>query len=106
MQHHIFTMKDYIDDLAAPIYTSSTSTNIHQIASNMPRLYAPPEIGVCAKSAEIPMPPWPHPIRLARTMVELESRATKMQEGEDDEDIATIDTTHLWDKKSNHKQDT
>ena len=57
----------------------------------MPRLYAPPKQGVCAKSAKVVVPPWPPPIRppkghcgadgskpLARTTVELESRTTQI----------------------------
>ena len=101
-----FTMKEYIDDFAAPIDMSSTSTIIHHIVGNMPRLYAPLELGVCTKSAKVLVPPWPPPFRpaigpggvadsklLVRTRVELELRMTQMQEGEDDEDIPSIDTT-------------
>jgi hypothetical protein len=89
-QHDFFAIKDYIDDLAAPISTSSTSTNIHHIGGGatcqgymhyQSRVFVP----------RVLMPPWPPPIRpaeghcgvadsksLARTTVELQSRTTQM----------------------------
>jgi hypothetical protein len=51
-QHDFFAMKDYINDLATPIFMSPISTNIHQIWGNMPRLYGPPELCVCAKGGQ------------------------------------------------------
>jgi hypothetical protein len=77
-------------------YTNLYISDINKYTSywgNMPRLYAPLKQGVCAKSSEILVLPWPPHIKLARTTVELESTTTQTQEGEDDEDITTIDTT-------------